>query len=245
MWTEVFKRLNVEQKVTPIYSPQYNGRIEGFHKFLKATIGTQLENQLEWDDLVWKATAAYNFFLTESSQSAPFFLIIRREAAVKHTLLASESFKYLGSEEGILDMELMKKLFHVVAFNLDKARRARDSNKPSKANSTPETLVPGNNMLVRDHTSKAFQLKYKDSGLIGKSQVEVKDNHGHTTKVHQRDVKKIQMVDKIREEQDDKVRSSRKLLSLQKTPDLQWKLTENTEVGEIIHTPPSPQAPQQ
>ena len=215
---------------------------------MKATIGKQLENQLEWDDLVWKATAAYNFFPMESSQSAPFFLMFGREAAVKQMLLASESLKYLGSEEGILDPELMKKLFHVVAFNLDKARRARESNKPRKANSMPETLAPGDNVLVRDHTSKAFQPKYKDfciTGLIGKNQVEVKDNHGHITKVHHGDVKKIQMVDKIsdiyREEQDDKVRSSRKILSLQKTPDLQWKLTENPEVEEIIHTPQTPQ----
>ena len=54
---------------------------------MKATIGKQLENQLEWEDLVWKATAAYNFFPTESSQSEPFFLVFGREAAVKHTLL--------------------------------------------------------------------------------------------------------------------------------------------------------------
>ena len=46
LWTEVFRRLNIEQKVTPIYSPQCNGRIEGFHKFLKATIGKQLQKQL-------------------------------------------------------------------------------------------------------------------------------------------------------------------------------------------------------
>ena len=216
---------------------------------MKATIGKQLENQLEWDDLVWKATAAYNFFPTELLQSAPFFLMFRREAAVKHTLLAPESLKYLGSEEGILDVELMEKLFHIVAFNLDKARRARDGSKPRKANSMRETLVPGDNMLVRDHTSKAFQPKYKDfcvTGLVGKNQVKVKDNHGHTTKVHHRDVKKTQMVDKIsdlyREEQDDKVRNSRKILSLEKTPDLQWKLIENPEIGEIIHTPPGPTA---
>ena len=40
-----------------------------------------------------------------------------REATVKHTLLVTESLKYLGSEEGILDAELMKELFHIVAFN--------------------------------------------------------------------------------------------------------------------------------
>ena len=50
LWTEIFKKLNIEQKLTPIYSPQYNNRKEGFYKFLKATIGEKLENQLEWDD---------------------------------------------------------------------------------------------------------------------------------------------------------------------------------------------------
>ena len=62
MWDEVFKRLKMEHRVTPIYSPQCTGRIEGFHRFLKACIGKQLQQGLEWDDLVWKATAAYNFF---------------------------------------------------------------------------------------------------------------------------------------------------------------------------------------
>ena len=38
LWTEVLKKLRTEQKFTPIYSPQCNGRIEGFHKFLKATM---------------------------------------------------------------------------------------------------------------------------------------------------------------------------------------------------------------
>ena len=31
MWTEVFKRLRTEHRTSPIYSPQCNGRIEGFH----------------------------------------------------------------------------------------------------------------------------------------------------------------------------------------------------------------------
>ena len=53
---------------------------------------------MEWDDLVWKATAAYNFFPTESSGIAPFFLMFGCEAAVKHTLLESENPKYLGTK---------------------------------------------------------------------------------------------------------------------------------------------------
>ena len=60
----------------------------------------------------------------------------------------------------------------------------------------PEKLKIGDNILVRDHTSKVFQPKYQDFcivGLLGKNQIEIKDNHGHTTKVYRRDVKKIPM----------------------------------------------------
>ena len=103
---------------------------------------------------MWKATAAYNFFPTESSGFASFFLT------------------------------------HV-AHNLNKARKARDGNKKKKNTTTPEQLKIGDNVLVRDHTSKAFQPKYKDFcivGLLGKNQIEIKDNHGHTTKVHCREM---------------------------------------------------------
>ena len=64
----------------------------------------------------------------------------------------------------------------------------------------PEKLKISDNILVRDHTSKAFQPKYKDFcivGLLGKNQVEIKDNHGHITKVHRRDIKKIPMTEKV------------------------------------------------
>ena len=103
-WTEVFEKLRIEQKFTPIYSAQCNGRIEGFHKFLKATIAKQLETCVEWDDLVWKATAAYNFFPTKFSGIAPFFLMFGREVAVKHTLLESENPKYLGTNKGMINV---------------------------------------------------------------------------------------------------------------------------------------------
>ena len=120
LWTEVFEKLRTEQKFTPIYSPQCNGRIEGFHKFLKATIAKQLETRMEWDNLVWKATAAYNFFPTESSGLVPFFLMFGCEAAVKHTLLESENPKYLGTNEDMINVGLMTKLYNVVAHHLMK-----------------------------------------------------------------------------------------------------------------------------
>ena len=233
LWTEVFEKLRTEQKFTPIYSPQCNGRIEGFHKFLKATIAKQLETRVEWDDLVWKATAAYNFFPTESSGLAPFFLMFGREAAVKHTLLESENPKYLGTNEGMINVGLMTKLYNVVAHNLNEARKARDGKKKRTTSKEPETLKIGDNILVRDHTSKAFQPKYKDFcivGLLGKNQVKIKDNHSHITKVHRRDVKKIPMTEKVckiyEEEQAGKTREGRKAVPNSKMPDLGWDIAE-------------------
>ena len=233
LWTDVFQKLKTEQKFTPIYSPQCNGRIEGFHKFLKATIAKQLENQVEWDNLVWKATAAYNFFQTESSGIAPFLLMFGREAAVKHTLLESERPKYLGTDGGMINMELMSKLYLVIAHNLNEARKARDGKKKEKNTKEPEKLKIGDNMFIRDHTSKAFQPKYKDFCIIdflGKNQIEIKDNHGHKTKVHHRDVKKIPMTEKVcqlyEEEQVDKCRDGRKAIPKNKMPDLGWDIAE-------------------
>ena len=67
---------------------------------------------------MWKATAAYSFFPTESSGITPFFQMFGREAAVKHTLLALESLKYLGTDNSMINIELMSKLYLVVAHNL-------------------------------------------------------------------------------------------------------------------------------
>ena len=160
LWTEVFEKLRIEQKFTPIYSPQCNGRIEGFHKFLKAMIAKQLETCVEWDDLVWKATAAYNFFPTESSGIAPFFLMFGCEAAVKHMLLELENPKYLGTNDSMIN----DKLYNVVAHNLNEARKARDRNRKGITPKEPQELKIGDNILVRDPHIRSIPTKIQ--GLL-------------------------------------------------------------------------------
>ena len=83
------------------------------------------------------------------------------EAAVKHTLLESENLKYLETDDGMINVGLMTKLYHVVAHNLNKARKARDTNKKGTTPKEPDVLKVVDNVLVRDHTSKAFQPKYQ------------------------------------------------------------------------------------
>ena len=163
------------------------------------------------------------------------------EAAVKHTLLESENPKYLGTGDGMINIGLMTKLYHVVAHNLNEARKARDVNKKGKTPKEPKKLKEDDNILVRDHTSKTFQPKYKDFcivGLLGKNQVEIKDNHGHTAKVHHGDIKKIPMTEKVcqlyEEEQVGKTREGRKAVPTNKMPepDLGWDIAETQLVYE-------------
>ena len=138
----------------------------------------------------------------------------------------------------MINVGLMAKLYQVVAHNLNEARKARDRNKKGKTPKEPEKLKIGDNVLVRDHTSKTFQPKYKDFcivGFLGKNQAEIKDNHGHTTKVHRRDVKKIPMTEKVCQlcegERIGKVREGRKTVPNNKMPDLGWDIAETQLQG--------------
>ena len=241
MWEEVYKLLRTQHSVTPIYSPQCNGRIEGFHRFLKATVGKQIQKGLEWDDLVWKATSAYNFFPTESSGISPFFLMFGCEAAAKHMLLAEESTKYVGDNEGILNLKLMQQLYHVVAYNLAKSRTARDGNRILKRkNFKPKHLKRNGLVLVRDHTSKAFEPKAIDHHIVdfcGKNQVLVKDNYGNKKKVHVKDVKPIEMdiatAEFFRKEREQcTTRDAKHVMPIKFIPDLEWEFIENISVME-------------
>ena len=93
--------------------------------------------------------------------------MLKHEAAVKHTLLESERPKYLGTDDGIINVELMAKLYTVVAHNLNEAGKARDGHNKKRTTKEPEKLKIDDNVLVRDHTLKAFQPKYKDFCIIG------------------------------------------------------------------------------
>ena len=181
-----------------------------------------------------ESNSSIQFFPNRNIWNGPILTYVwMHEAAVKHTLLQSESPKYLGTDDGMINVELMNKLYMVVAHNLKQARKVRDGSRKNRTAKEPERQKIGDNVLVRDHTSKAFQPKYKDFciiGLLGKNQVKVKDNHGHTTKVHHRDVKKVPMTDKIyqlyKEEQVGKVREGRKAVPANKMPELGWDIAE-------------------
>ena len=141
-------------------------------------------------------------------------------------LLASKSPKYLGMDEGILNVKLLQKLYPVVGYNLAKSRAARDTTN----NRPPAELHVGANVLVKKHTARSFEPKFKDYcvvQLLGSGKVIVKDNHGKLTTFHRRDVKPIDMDIKIaeffQEERNTTTRDANYIMPKAKIPDLDWK----------------------
>ena len=108
LFEDITKQLGVEYKVyTPPYRPQYNGKIEGFHKYLKSCITKHIVNNMEWDEFTELATTAYNFILNVTSMEAPFFLMFGRDPYMPLNQLMAQARRYLGTEEGIPDLEAL------------------------------------------------------------------------------------------------------------------------------------------
>ena len=158
-------------------------------------------------------------------------------------LLAEESTKYVGDSEGIVNLKLMQQLYHVVAYNLAKSRTARDGNRILKRkNFKPKHLKPNGLVLVRDHTSKAFEPKAINHHIVdfcGKNQVLVKDNYGNAKKVHVKDVKPIEMdiatTEFFRKEREQCTTRDRKhVMPVKLIPDLEWEFIENIDAMESV-----------
>ena len=77
---EVCNTLGLKHIFSPVYTPQSNGCLEGWHRFFKACIAKHIRGGgVEWDELVPLVISAYNFFPCQSSKESPFVLMFRRD----------------------------------------------------------------------------------------------------------------------------------------------------------------------
>ena len=148
-------------------------------------------NNMEWDEFTDLATAAYNFVPNVTAMESPFFLMFGRDPYMPLNQLMEQAKRYLGADEGIPDLEALQNLLQMTTAQIKSVvKRRNQSFKPVK----PHDFKVGDLVLVRNHTSKAFQEKYQDSfqviRLLGKNQLEVKDQKGHLRQVHITDMKK-------------------------------------------------------
>ena len=151
LFSKIATELGVEYKCySPPYHPQSNGRIEGFHHFLKACMAKHIRGNKEWDEIVPLACAAYNFFPNEHSKESPFFLMFGRDPRIPINEFLTPKIRYLGDDENILSLESLKQIYHLVAQNLKLARERMSKNKGTY----PSKLKKHDLVMIKNHTRK-------------------------------------------------------------------------------------------
>ena len=123
LFKEVISKLGMEFSIhSPPYRPQSNGKIEGFHRFLKTCIGKHINYGLEWDELTPMATTCYNFFPNCSARESAFFVMFGRDPINKLNMLLHAARCYFHDDNGLPNLEALKNIYQVVAQQLLNSR---------------------------------------------------------------------------------------------------------------------------
>ena len=184
LFEKIAKELGVKYNIyTAPYQPSSNGRIEGFHNFLKACISKHVSSQLDWTSVIPLACAAYNFFPNEHSKESPFFIMFGRDAVLPLNSLLSPQMRYLGNDLNVLSLEALKNMFHIATENLHHAYMCCDSTLPKQL---PHHFTDGDTVLIKNHTAGPFDPKYVGNYHIVSfrgNQVELIPFTGHKSKM--------------------------------------------------------------
>ena len=194
---QICEDLEIKQVFSPVYTPQANGRLEGWHRFLKACIMKHIRGaDVEWDDLIPLAVSVYNFFPCQSSKESPFVLMFGRDPITPIAKLLEPKLKFYGEKGNCVNMNMLRKLYAVVAENIRKARE-----KQPRQETTPPKFRVNDLVLVKDPESAAFDLKYmpnyRVTAVYGKNRIEVQDDKGNKSVRRATHVKICEPVDKV------------------------------------------------
>ena len=86
-------------------------------------MGKHISNNLEWDDVIPMATAAYNFFPHTPSRERPFFLRFGRDPLTGLQQLLGETTRYLSRDNNKLDLTALQNTNQLVVQNIQMARK--------------------------------------------------------------------------------------------------------------------------
>ena len=192
----ICEELNIKHVFSPVYTPQANDRLEGWHHFLKACITKHIcGTDLEWHKLVPLVVSAYNFFPCQLSRESPFVLMFGRDPITPITKLLEPHPRYYGDKGGTLYMDMLRKLYMVTA---EKICRAREKVPRKEASSK---LQVRDLVFIRDPDSGVFEPSYSPNYQIisnhGANRIEVQDEKGHRSVRRAGHVKRIEPVDKV------------------------------------------------
>ena len=158
LFKKVACELGIEHKVySPPNHPASNGRIEGFHSFLKACLAKHISSSLEWDEMVHLAYSVYNFLPNKHSREAPFFLMFGRDPRILLNDLLRPRIRYLGTIESILSLQAMRNIYKMVTHNLKTACKCLEK----EATKFPTRVKSRRFNNAERHDKKTFEPVYE------------------------------------------------------------------------------------
>ena len=234
---EVCQTLGLKHIFSPVYTPESNGRLEGWHRFFKACIAKHIRGGgVEWDELVPLAVSAYNFFPCQSSKESPFVLMFGRDPIMPVAKLLEPRPRYYGERGSALKMDTLRRLYTVVVQNIRKARE-----KLPKKGDEPHNFKINDMVLVKDPDAAVFEPRYQPNfrvtAIFGNNRIEVQDEQGHKSIRRSAHVKYIAPSEKVVQQLPSEQvlknygRSSKLLLAEKDIPDLHFDVTETKEKG--------------
>ena len=246
---QVCQTLGVKHIFSPVYTPESNGHLEGWHRFFKACIAKHIHGGGdEWDELVPLAVSAYNFFPCQSSKELPFVLMFGRDPITPVAKLLEPKPRYYGEPGSALKMDMLRRSYTIVVQNIRKARE-----KIPKKTDEAHTFKVNDKVLVKDLDAEVFEPRYQQNfrvtAIFGNNRIEVQDERGHKSIRRSAHVRYIEPSEKvIKQLPSEQVlknygRSSKLLLAEKDIPDLHFdtaemkakvKPSERTDVMEIM-----------
>ena len=230
---EVCDTLGLKHIFSPVYTPQSNGRLEGWHRFFKACIAKHIRGGgVEWDELVPLAVSAYNFFPCQSSKESPFVLMFGRDPIMPVAKLLEPKPRYYGERGTALKMDTLRRLYTIVINNIRKARE-----KLPKKEEEPHRFKVNDMVLVKDPDAAVFEPRYQPNfrvtAIFGNNRIEVQDERGHKSVRRSAHVKYIEPSEKVEKQLPNEEvvknygRTSKLLLAEKDIPDLHFDVKDN------------------
>ena len=232
---EVCQTLGLKHIFSPVYTPQSNRRLEGWHRFFKACIAKHIHGgRVEWDELVPLAVSAYNFFPCQSSKELPFILMFGRDPITPVAKLLEPRPRYYGDRGGALKMDTLRRLYTIVVQNIRKARE-----KLPKKEEEPHKFKVNDMVLVKDPDAAVFEPRYQPNfrvtAIFGNNRIKVQDERGHKSLRRSAHVKYIAPSEKVVKQLPSEQllknygRNSKLLLAEKDIPDLHFDITDTKE----------------
>ena len=199
LFRDVARELGVQHlRTTAPYHPQSNGRIEGFHKYLKAATTKYICPQVEWDQAIGLAVQAYNFLPNEHTRESPFFGMFARDPILPlDKLLAPRVRSYITDDDGTAAaLSSIRKMLSLLAYNLKWARE-KEKPIPDPRTETRQPLAVGDLVIIKNHTKASWGERYLAGWRvtdIRRNIITVQDADGRERQVHRGDCTKTSAV---------------------------------------------------